>query len=926
MGRYHKNYFGKKHINFGIKRLILLVVIGVISCLTAWKPKISFDLVCDDNVAVKIFYNNQKEDLFDLLHSSRTFAVNAKEMDRIAVAVGNYRQINSLRIDFSETEREMTLNNFEISYFPFIVYHVKAQQIINEGAFVNTQNVKLDSENIYIYGCYEDSFLCLPDIKKVISNAKANVDWFFILRFVRNIIILLICMRNVWRIENINLEREKIAERIVTWIIYSAVVAFVIEVICIPFINFFVIYLPLENLKNYFLSTYNLSLSRCYFISIILLAISSIKILGKEHVYKNRYALAVILLVLLVGGKFSYSSINAYDLMLSGNTIGYESPTLLGRAQAIRADEWAIEKPYYFAQAAEGVDFPYYNDNLMISGADMMVMAAAPVKDLMILTHPALLGFLFLPIEYAFSFYWNFRIILLFMSAFELGNILFKRREYALALALSLLFSAPIQWTLSQWLIDIIIWGQVAVVIWFRLIMENRKSVRILLAALLAGAINCYIYVMYPAAQLPFAYFFLGCVYIIAYEHKEKKPFAIAMWAYYLPIMIVVMAFAGYFMSKSATALNVMMNTVYPGQSRVWGTYSWDYELLPFMNLFTAVWKDSLYLNNTETAQFIYFLPHIIIASFWLLKKNRHDSDVKALLLLEAIVLLFEIITKIPERTFLSKLLFWNVSYPRRMQLVVGYGFFIIMWLIIDILSRKNINITKVRNYNTLIFIAVSFSVLYSPTLREYFKIGQSYIGTVTICLLVGLYTYVGAWIYNQRTHKRFLTVYLAICILSTCWVNPVINNMDCIFEKSSVKAVQKIAKDDAGGRWITSGNAGIGNMISSLGIKRCSGYYYYPDFDMMKIIDPDLKYIQLWNSFSAIDMRLTDGENFVDSPNNDVALVVWINKETAEKLGIKYIFSLNYDYTNLVDRGELELLYKDNVDKVCIYQVVYNE
>lgn len=925
MGRYHKNYFGKKHINFGIKRLILLVVIGVISCLAAWKPKISFDLVCDDNVAVKIFYNNQKEDLFDLLHS-RTFVVNAKEMDRIAVVVGNYRQINSLRIAFSETEREITLNNFEISYFPFIVYHVKAQQIINEGAFVNIQNVKLDSEKIYIYGCYEDSFLCLPDIKGIISNAKASVDWFFILRFVRNIIILLICMQIVWRIEDINLEREKIAKRIVTWIIYSAVMAFVIEVICVPVINFFVIYLPLENLRNYFLSTYNLSLSRCYFISIILLAISSIKILGKEHVYKNRYALAVILLVLLVGGKFSYSSINAYDLMLSGNTIGYESPTLLGRAQGIRADEWAIEKPYYFAQAAEGVDFPYYNDNLMISGADMMVMAAAPVKDLMILTHPALLGFLFLPIEYAFSFYWNFRIILLFMSAFELGNILFKRREYALALALSLLFLPPIQWTLSQWLIDIIIWGQVAVVIWFRLIMENRKSVRILLAASLAGAINCYIYVMYPAAQLPFAYFFLGCVCIIAYEHKEKKPFAIAMWAYYLPIMIVVMAFAGYFMSKSATALNVMMNTVYPGQSRVWGTYSWDYELLPFMNLFTAVWKDSLYLNNTETAQFIYFLPHIIIASLCLLKRNTHDSDVKALLFLEAIVLLFEIIAKMPERTFLGKLLFWDVSYPRRMQLVVGYGFFIIMWLIIDILSRKNINITKVRNYNTIIFIAVSFSALYSPTLREYFKIGQSYIGTVTICLLVGLYTYVGAWIYNQRTHKRFVTVYLAICILSTCWVNPVINNMDCIFEKSSVKAVQKVAKDDAEGRWITSGNAGIGNMISSLGIKRCSGYYYYPDFDMMKIIDPDLKYIQLWNSFSAIDMRLTDGENFVDSPNNDVALVVWINKETAEKLGIKYIFSLNYDYTNLVDRGELELLYKDNVDKVCIYQVVYNK
>ena len=137
---------------------------------------------------------------------------------------------------------------------------------------------------------------------------------------------------------------------------------------------------------------------------------------------------------------------------------------------------------------------------------------------------------------------------------------------------------------------------------------------------------------------------------------------------------------------------------------------------------------------------------------------------------------------------------------------------------------------------------------------------------------------------------------------------------------------MQEIIKNDEEGRWITSGNAGIGNMLSSVGIKRCSGYYYYPDVDMMKIIDPDLKYVQLWNSFSAIDMRLTDGENFVESPDNAVALNVWINKETAEKLGIKYIFSLNYDYTNLVKKGELKLLYKDNMDKVSIYQVMYSK
>ena len=164
-------------------------------------------------------------------------------------------------------------------------------------------------------------------------------------------------------------------------------------------------------------------------------------------------------------------------------------------------------------------------------------------------------------------------------------------------------------------------------------------------------------------------------------------------------------------------------------------------------------------------------------------------------------MLFFQIMVKIPDRTFLSKLLLLDVSYPRRMQLVVGYGSFLVMWLIMDIISRKNINIINVRNWNIIILIGIGFPVLYSPTLRDYFKIGQSYVGTVIICLLVGFYTYFGAWMYNHKSHKNFITVYLGICILSTCWVNPVIDGMDCIFEKSSVKAVQEIVKNDEEGR-----------------------------------------------------------------------------------------------------------------------------
>ena len=171
---------------------------------------------------------------------------------------------------------------------------------------------------------------------------------------------------------------------------------------------------------------------------------------------------------------------------------------------------------------------------------------------------------------------------------------------------------------------------------------------------------------------------------------------------------------------------------------------------------------------------------------------------------------------------------------------------------------------------------------------------------------------------------KRFAILYTVISVMQTILINPLASGLDAVYEKKSLEQVRQIAADDPDGRWMISGNAGIGNLVSMQGVKRCSGYYYYPDIDMMKIIDPEEKYIDLWNAFTALDMRLTEGENYVESPDGIPSLIVYVNLETARKLNIHYIFTTMEEPESYIETGILQKLYEDEQDNAKIYQIHY--
>lgn len=97
----------------------------------------------------------------------------------------------------------------------------------------------------------------------------------------------------------------------------------------------------------------------------------------------------------------------------------------------------------------------------------------------------------------------------------------------------------------------------------------------------------------------------------------------------------------------------------------------------------------------------------------------------------------------------------------------------------------------------------------------------------------------------------------------------------------------------------------------------------------MMEIIDPEHEYEKYWNQYAHIDMRLSTKETDINILQHQVIKkvagldrIVYINIETAKKLGIKYVFTNVGVPEELIAKHQIEKLYKDTIDNWEIYEI----
>lgn len=897
---------------------------------------------------LNFFYDNKSEQDYPFDDSHMVDHVflqqNEKKSINLQVPLDN---LNKFRIDFGTDPGTYEVYSISIKTSPLYEINISGEEFIRK--FSNTNdinNYKVNNDIVEISTSGTDGHIySLNFLEETSTNIRKDfvLNEIFIallsliLIFISKIVLLIrrflvLCIN----ISNkslyiVKLRRDK-RGRILGFLIilsFSVVSSLLFDTVVLRMVakasNFF----GFDTLYRYFSPALSFSWGRVYFFFIFFFLASLLLFLGKKRAIRYRYVLAIMFFLLMVLGKFTGSSLGFYDGMLNGNAPNYSQSTLLGIPQGIRGDEWATEKPYYFAQMRS--DFPYYNKNLSFDGNDMVISAFAPVKDFTILARPDLWGFLFLSHEYAFSFYWFLRITMLFMASFEMGLLLTKRYRYALFAAVVVTFAPPVQWWLSQTLMLMLMSGQFALVLFNKYLNTEKITVKTLSLLGVGFFALVYALTMYPATQVPLAYVFLSILIYIYIKNSDKKPLAPYRLVQYL---LAVLPFAGvlfHFYNKSKPALHTMMNTIYPGSNRPWVKLPWDYDLYQFVNVFTASIRQPDFLNSSEISQFYSFAPFVILVVAFFVYHYRREA-LLPILLCSSIAILW-IVSWLPQIPILNKITGLSFTYPIRITYAYGFGFTLLIITLLPMLEKRMKGLYSARNASiiagTICFLTLC-TLTNSGNIFSYFKSFKT--GTVMMILIVTLLSYMGYLLLRggKKRVRLFAKLLMALSIGSTVMVNPITQGMDSMFEKTTMKKIREIETMDSG-RWMVSGSPTISNLVSAQGVARTSGTYYYPDWKMMSIIDKGHKYVDLWNQFAHIDMRLTDNtlelslfDHEKSSKVNGTNRIIYIPVETARELEVKYIFTMIPIPKSIVDKGEVTLLYKDTVDPWSIYRLNY--
>ena len=239
-----------------------------------------------------------------------------------------------------------------------------------------------------------------------------------------------------------------------------------------------------------------------------------------EWFHKNRYKLACAFLLFVTIFKYSGSSIVNFNGQVQPHHDNTRYHTLLGKPRMIRTDEWATSTTYILSQGVGLNKYDYFSDKLRATDTDMFTVSNSPVKDILMIGRPFQIGFMLLGNDMGLSLYWNIRIVAMLLGAYELCLILTnKNKRLSLCGSIVIAFSAAVQW---WYCMDTLIWGQIILVLVNKFMNTDKKYAKYLCALGLVSAMLAYVFVLYPAWQVSFAYVFLAIgIYMLIKNFKN---------------------------------------------------------------------------------------------------------------------------------------------------------------------------------------------------------------------------------------------------------------------------------------------------------------------------------------------------------------------------------------------------------------------
>lgn len=544
--------------------------------------------------------------------------------------------------------------------------------------------------------------------------------------------------------------------------------------------------------------------------------------------------IVTIALLCLVSFQVSGSSIGIYHSIFYGNEI--DKDLILNRPQGIRSDEWKVASQKTIAQVND--NFNTINQN-MGEGEDVSLVSDVAYNDWSVIFKPQNIGFLFLPLDTAFSLHWWIMAYFIIITSYFFVLLLLPKK-YFLASIISLAFvlSPFIQWWYQYITLAPIYYTLAGILLFIAILKAKKVSNIVWLSIFLAYVVVCFALVLYPPFQIPCA--IVGAVFVLCYiltfkDAFDKKQLKLKIFLIACSILVALAAIS-LFVFQRIDTINTIQSTAYPGQRIVTsGGYNFKHFLSSNVSpIHQSLTRSNNYVlpgiasNQSETSNFILLAPLLLLPALFLAYR-KFKEDKKVDYLVAGLVLLsifFLVWMFVPGINFLGKItLLDKVPHAR---LLIGWGVINLLLIVSYIRlykeTRKTFSLRVSVIYSTVIlagYLAIGINL--AQSLPNFISTPVAILFALPFPLLIYCL---------MRGYFRTMAVgMLLFSILSTFYIHPLYRGTDILTQTPLSIAIREIG-GSSDKKWV-SDNTITEGFTSMNGQPSLTGVYFYPQLEV---------------------------------------------------------------------------------------------
>lgn len=640
---------------------------------------------------------------------------------------------------------------------------------------------------------------------------------------------------------------------------------------------------------------------------------------GKYFLFPFILILVVLILSLL---HINGSSVGIYANLINEQTMS-NSNLLFGHPRAIRGDNFLVGLPTIISQDINNE--PLVNTD-MGEGTNLGTQSLDASSGIFTIFRPAsFIFYLSNNTTFSYSFFWWFEMTLMVIAIYFLLLELTKKNLWISIIGSLLFLLTPF----TQWWnnFGVITWISFGIFFFLKLLSERNWKRSVLYGLGLSYSIVTFVLILYPPFQIPLIYVALAiAVGSIISQWKDILKNVKTILPVLVGVIIIAAGFLLLYTTEFRDIINITKNTVYPG-ARFVKAGGGDENLLfdGFYNILLQ--KDSNtapFGNQSESSNFFLLFPPILI---WIVYKNiilfKSKKKVDWIAITISFVLLFFLsfyflpIPDIFSKIFLMYLVPWQ-------RLLIGFGF--ASYLLMFYILSKDIYKWGESKFDWIlgIFLSISYGIFIYSIGKNIYNISPNFFNFPNIVsptykiLLASLFVAI-LLILLFRSHKRlFLTSILLFGFISTALINPIYRGLDILINTDLANYIEEVSlKDDS--KWIAYNHNYLAQYALANNASIINGVHFYPQFKIWKVLDPNRKYIDIYNRYAHINVsEYEEGEEYIRLVYPDALEINISPCDTKWKeLNAKYII------TNKVMKYEcLTSLKEFTKNNVYIYEI----